>query len=82
MEALASSASSTKRGRPLKLFSDLSKKRKRRTIDNELVDSKVDTKEKALLIAMRIAYNRRDLNLVKVIGHILKNQGSSTKIFN
>lgn len=73
----STSASGTKRGRPSKPFLDLSERGKRRVIDKEAVDPKFDTIEKALLFARRTAYNRKDFNLVKVIGHILKNQKSS-----
>lgn len=76
----SASASSTKRGRPSKPFSDLSERGKRRIIDNQIVDPKVDTVEKALLVARRTAYNQRELNMVKVIGHVLKNQESSKKM--
>lgn len=75
------STSSAKRGRPSKPFYDLSERGKRRIIDNEVIDPKVDTVEKALLVARRTAYNRRELNLVKVIGYILKNQESSKTMF-
>lgn len=66
----STSASGTKRGRPSKPFLDLSERGKRRVIDKEAVDPKFDTIEKALLFARRTAYNRKDFNLVKVIGHI------------
>lgn len=77
----ASSSSAKKRGRPSKSFSELCERGKRRTIDNQQIDPKVDTIEKALLIARRTAYNRRDSNLVKVIGHILKNQEKSKQMY-
>lgn len=78
----AASTSSAKRGRPSKPFIELSERGKRRLIDNQVVDPKVDSIEKALLLARRTAYNRREPNLVKVIGHILKNQGNSQTIFS
>lgn len=77
----SASTSSTKRGRPSKLFSELSERGKRRLIDNQVVDPKVDTVEKALLLARRTAYHRREPSLVKVIGHILKNRENSRNIF-
>lgn len=70
-----------KRGRPTKSFMDSSVRSKRRKIDEEKIDPKVDSTEKALLIARRTAYNRRDLNLVKVIGLVLKNQDQASRMF-
>lgn len=77
----STSASSAKHGRPSKSFADLSERGKRRVIDDEGVDPKVDSVEKALLLARRTAYNRREVNLVKVIGHILRNQGDSKRMY-
>lgn len=76
-----SASSAKKRGRPSKPFADLSERGKRRVIDNEGVDPKVDSIEKALLLARRTAYNRREVNLVKVIGHILRNQEDSKRMY-
>ena len=83
--ACSSSSSAAKRGRRQKgdgdgPFLELSDRGKRRIIDNETIDPKVDSIEKALLVARRTAYHQKEVNLVKVIGHILKNQESSNKM--
>lgn len=81
-DAPSTSASSAKRGRPSKPFADLSERGKRRVIDNESLDPKVDSIEKALVMARRTAYNRKEINLVKVIGLILRNRGDSRKMLS
>lgn len=73
-------ASSSKRGRPEKEFSDLSDRSKRRLIANE-VDRKSDSSEKVLMIAKRIAFNNQQFNLMNVLGHILKNQNNAHSMF-
>lgn len=74
-------SSAGKRGRPRSSFLNSSDRSKRRNINNEILDPKVDSTEKALLLARRVAYNDRNTNLVKVIGHMLKNQDNFGKMF-
>lgn len=69
----SSSSSSSKRGRPAKPFSQLSDRSKRRHVDSETLNPKTDSVEKALLLARRTAYSKNEVNVVKVIGHLLKN---------
>lgn len=76
----SASSSAMKRGRPSKPFSELSERGKRRIIDSQVVDPQVDSIEKALLLARRTAYHQKEINMVKVIGHILRNQESSNKM--
>jgi hypothetical protein len=76
----SASSSAMKRGRPSKPFSELSERGKRRIIDSQVVDPKEDSIEKALLLARRTAYHQKEQNMVKVIGHILKNQEISNRM--
>ena len=70
-----------KRGRPAKPFLELSERDKWRTVDGETLDPNVDSIEKSLLLARRTAYKRQDVNVVKVIGHLLKNQNLFPKMY-
>lgn len=66
VEQNSATSSATKRGRPSKSFSELSDRGKRRIIDHEIVDPKVDSIEKALLlIARRTAYHQKMLIWLK-----------------
>lgn len=75
------SGSTKKRGREPKEFDAKSDRSVRRTIDNESLDPKVDSIHKALLMARRTAFKRHDVNVVKVIGHLLKNQDYFSKMY-
>lgn len=79
-DGIEDSASSSKRGRPEKEFSELSDRSKRRLIANE-VDRKSDSSEKVLMIARRTAFNNQQFNLMNVLGHILKNQNNAHSMF-
>lgn len=76
------SSSSSKRGRPAKPFMELSDRSKRRNIDTEILNPNIDSVEKALLLARRTAFRRKDVNVVKVIGHLLKSQDHFSSIYN
>lgn len=73
-------STSTGRGRPQKQFDELSDRSKRRKTD-EMFGGNVDTIEKALLATRKIAYSHGDSNMVNLIGHVLKNRESASKMF-
>lgn len=72
-------STSVQRGRPKKSFEELAERSKRMKTD-ELINSEVDTVEKALLVTRKVAYRRGNTNMVKVIGHLLKNTEHTSKM--
>ena len=72
---------SAKRGRPAKEFNESSSHTKKRLIASMSIGSKTESVKEILLVAQRIAFDKCDFNLVKLLSAVTKGRYESLLLY-